>query len=272
MKQQIGDQEIMASSNQEKGKMLAKGFFPDKPMNTSNNTDTSNYPLPACNAHRIFKELIVRQMKCLHPYKAPGPDEIPNIVLTKCADILIDRLWYIYNAIMAKEIYYRPWKQFTTVVLRKPGKPRYDTPKAYWPIALLNTLGKLLTAVVAEQLTFYSEKHMLLPSTHFGGRPGRTTTDALHSLVYRIKDAWRKWQVVSVLFLDIKGTFPNAVNERLEHNLKKRGVPTKIVKFIHNLLEDRQTTLKFDDFTSDTGTLDNRIGQGDPLSMILYLF
>jgi hypothetical protein len=90
------------------------------------------------------------------------------------------------------------------VVLRKPGKPRYDMLKAYHPIALLNTMGKLLTAIIAELLTYYTEKHTLLPAMHFGGRPGRTTTDALHVLTYKIKDAWRKKQVVSVLFLDIE--------------------------------------------------------------------
>jgi hypothetical protein len=132
-------------------------------------------------------------------------------------------------------------------------------------------MGKVLTAIIAELLTFYTEKHALLPPMHFRGRPGRTTTDALHALTYRIKDAWRKKQVV-LLFLDIKGVFPNAVNERLLHNLKARRTPTKIVEFIHNLLRERFTTLKFDDFTSDRIALDNGIGQGDPLSMILYQY
>ena len=171
-----------------------------------------------------MQEQIRRQLKRLKPYKAPGPDGIPNIVLTRCPDLLVNRLWYIYNAILEKEIYYAPWKYFSTVVLRKPRKPCYDTPKAYHPIVLLNTLGKLMTAVVAEQLTYYTEKHALLPPTHFGGCQGKTTTDALHTLTYRIKDAWCKHQVVSVLFLDIEGAFPNAVNERLIHNLKKRTV------------------------------------------------
>ena len=91
-------------------------------------------------------------------------------------------------------------------------------------------------------------------------------------LTYKIKDAWRKHQVVSVLFLDIEGAFPNAVNERLVHNLRTRKVPTKIVKFIQNLLKERSTTLKFDDFVSERIALDNGIGQGDPLSMILYQY
>ena len=99
-------------------------------------------------------------------------------------------------------------------------------------------MGKLLMAIISEQLTYYMEKYSLLPSTYFGGRPGRTTTDALHTLLYKIKDAWRKRQVISVLFLNIEGTFPNTINERLIHNLKTRKVPTKLVKFIHNLLKE----------------------------------
>jgi hypothetical protein len=145
-------------------------------------------------------------------------------------------------------------------------------PKAYRLIALLNTLGKLLTAIIVEQLTYYTEKHALLPPLHFRGRPGRTTTDALHTLTYKIKDTWHKKQVVSVLFLDIKGAFPNAVHERLLHNLKTWKVPTKIAEFIHNMLKDCFTALKFDNYISDRIALDNGIGQGDPLSMALYQY
>ena len=147
---QVDGRESMASSNQDKSKMLAETFFPGKPTGADNIYEHYGYPTPICKTHRISREQIRRHLKCLKPYKAPGPDGIPNIVLMQCADLLMDRLWYIYNAILKKEIYYEPWKTFTTVVLRKPGKLCYDTPKVYRPIALLNTLGKLMTTAVAE--------------------------------------------------------------------------------------------------------------------------
>jgi len=117
---------------------------------------------------------------------------------------------------------YKPWKSFTTIILRKPGKPRYNIPKAYRPIALLNTMWKVLMAVIAEQLTHTAELHQLLPANHFGGRPGRTTTDAMHLLLTNIKTSWRTGKISAVLFLDIEGAFPNAVPSRLIHNLRKR--------------------------------------------------
>ena len=38
------------------------------------------------------------------------------------------------------------------------------------------------------------------------------------------------------------------------------------------MLANRRNHLKFDDYESDWFTLDNGIVQGDPLSMLLYLF
>lgn len=149
--------------------MLAKTFFPAKPTENAQDDNEQMYPNPVCKMDKITREQIRKHLRKLKPYKAPGPDNIPNIVLSKCADLLIDRLYHIYTAMLQLDIYYNPWRQFTTVVLRKPGKPRYDVPKAYRPIALLNTQAKLLLAIIVEQLMFYAEKYNLLPANHFGG-------------------------------------------------------------------------------------------------------
>jgi hypothetical protein len=210
-----------ASTNEDKSKILGKTFFPDKPP-VNIIVSPSKPPTPICKANPISRVQLRRALARLKPFKAPGPDGIPNIVLSKCADIIESRFWYILTAIFEKGWYYAPWKNFTTVVLRKPGKPKYNVPKAYRPIALLNTMGKVLTSIVTEQLTYYTEKFALLPPLHFGGQPACTTNDTIHYLVYKIKDVWRKKQVTSVLFLDIEGAFPNTVNEKLVKNLTKR--------------------------------------------------
>jgi len=209
------------NDNQEKASLFVQTFFPPPPENSSVPANFA-YPPPLPDPPPITTEQIERQIRRLSPYKAYGPDEIPNIVLQKCLDLIIDHLYRIYRAILKMGKYYDPWREFVTVVLRKPGKPSYETPKAYRPIALLSTLAKVLTAIVAEDISRLAEEHQLLPKTHFGGRPGRTTTDAIHYLVQRIKDAWRKGNVVSILFLDVEGAFPNAVTDHLLHNLKKR--------------------------------------------------
>lgn len=160
---------------------------------------------------------------------------------------------------MVKHVwYYDPWRISTTVVLRKPGKPRYDTPKAYRPIAVLNTLCKVLMAIMANLMMFYTKKHQLLPAAHFRGRPGRTTMDAVHLLVHKIKDMWHKQQVTAVLFLDIEGAFPNAVTNQLLHNMRKQKLAEATTEFAGVMLNGRSTVLWFDDHTSGTIKLEQR--------------
>jgi len=271
LKYKVGDTVATASANCEKGRVLAKNFFPTKPPSDEALVDHI-YPRACERVGKITTEQIRAQCKKLKPFKAPGPDGIPNVVLTKCADLIAGRLCHIYRAMLDKNLLYKPWKEFVTIVLRKPCKPSYDTPKAYRPIALLNTMWKVITAIIANHITYITEKHQLLPTNHFGGRPGRTTADAVHLLVAKIKNAWRAKKVTSVLFLDIEGAFPNADPERLIHNLRKREIPAKYAEFVRSMLENHVTTLKFDGFILDQIPIDNGIGQGDPLSMVLYQF
>ena len=157
------------------------------------------------------------------------------------------------------------------VVLHKPGKHNYILAKAYHPIALLNMTGKLLMVVIADQLYCLLERYQLLPSTHFGEWPGRSMTDSLHLLEYTVKHVWWNKRVVSILFLDIEGAFPNMVTNQLLHNMCKWCVPEHLVTFTEQLLWGRRTRLSFDGHLSNWIPITNGIGQGDPLSMVLYI-
>ena len=262
--------EVPVDDNEEKARTFVRTFFPLAPQ-LPMNQEQQEYPDPLPDPPPITQAQVRRHIARLSPYKVHGPDGIPNVILQKCVELLICRLTTIFRAMIELNIYYDPWREFTTIVLRKPGKPSYETPKAYRPIALICTMAKVLTSVVAENLSRIVEQHRLLPKNHFGGRPGRSTADAVHYLVDKIHTAWRTNMVVSVLFLDVEGAFPNAVTPRLIHNLKKRRIPTSIVNFVEQLLTNRKTRLKFDDYTSELMSITNGIGQGDPLSMLLYI-
>ncbi|KIK20052.1 hypothetical protein PISMIDRAFT_78282, partial [Pisolithus microcarpus 441] len=51
----------------------------------------------------------------------------------------------------------------------------------------------------------------------------------------------------------------------------KCKVPTTLVLFVERLLHGRHTKLKFDGYISDWIPINNGIGQGDPISMLLYI-
>jgi hypothetical protein len=158
LKHRVGDDEVTASTNEEKSIALAKCFFPIKPPEPGVRAE-EKFPKACKGVGSITREQIHEQLRKMKPFKAPGPDGIPNIVLSRCADIISDRLFFIYEAMLEKGLFYSPWKVSTTVVLQKPGKPHYDVPKAYRPIVLLNTMWKVLAAIVANHITHLTEKH-----------------------------------------------------------------------------------------------------------------
>ena len=158
-------------SNEEKSAVLCCMFFPTKPTR-SLVPDDAEYPDHVAYSFRQSMAQLRRCVARLTPHKVPGEDGIPNIVLKELLELIAEHLLSIYKATFTLWVYSNCWKIWDTIVLRKPGKPRYDIPKAYRPIALMNTMGKLLSAMVVEDLVYMCEKYALLPSNHFGGRPG----------------------------------------------------------------------------------------------------
>src|SRR5882672_1606290 len=191
-------------TNEEKSEVLVRLMFPRKLVGEVAPCQY-DYPSSLLRGGEIMSSQVSWHIMKLSPYKAAGPDEIPNIVLKKCVDSLTPYLLQIFRSVLKLKVYIDGWCEVITCMLRKPGKPRYNVPKAYRPIVLLNTTAKLLMSIVAEEVSHLTEKHQLLPVTHFGGRPGCTTTDSLHLLTDIIKVAWRHKQVASVLFLDVEG-------------------------------------------------------------------
>lgn len=61
------------------------------------------------------------------------------------------------------------FKHSTTVVIPKPGKPSYRETKAYRPIALMNTVDKILDSIIARRLQYYAEHYHLLLRNHTRG-------------------------------------------------------------------------------------------------------
>ena len=65
------------------------------------------------------------------------------------------------------------------IILKKPQKPDYSEPKAYRPIALLDTLGKALEAVISTRIREYAEANRFLLEEQIGARKGRSVETAL---------------------------------------------------------------------------------------------
>lgn len=138
----------------------------------------------------ITQHEILQTIKRLSSKKEPRPDQIPNEVLKAIACEICSYLEQIFNDSLKLGHYPTHFKESIIVILRKHGANRdYTNPKSYRPISLLNTLGKIMEAILATRISYMATRHNLLPKTHFGGRCGSCIETAIHNLLEKIYTA-----------------------------------------------------------------------------------
>lgn len=257
--------------NEQKADMFHRAFFYKAPEKEREEEEEER-PEPAFEWQPITDKEIYMAIAKLKPYKALGLSGIPNIVLMKTKYMIMPYLGPIFRATFKLSVYPKRWKVFKMVVVQKPERDDYSDPNSYWPIALLDTIAKVLSLCVKSKLAYWVEKRGMLLKYQFGGRPGRSTMDSLHMLVSFIKDAWRKEKEVAVIFMDVKGTFLNTIPRILVKDMRRRRMPEEVVKWFEQKLEGRKTVIAFDDFTSCMIPVESRLDQGCNTSGLCYNF
>ena len=89
---------------------------------------------------------------------------------------------------MCLELGYWPshFKTLTTIVILKPNKLSYDSPKSFRPIILLNTLGKLIEKVIGNRLQFHTISNNFIYQSQLGSLKFKFTSDVGIVLTYFI--------------------------------------------------------------------------------------
>ncbi|KAF5265373.1 hypothetical protein FOXYS1_3819 [Fusarium oxysporum] len=165
------------------------------------------------------------------------------------------------------------WRSAKIIPLKKPGKDDYKVAKAWRPISLLSTLGKILEAVIADRISYAVETFGLLPTNHFGGRKQRSAEQALLLLQEHIYKAWRNRKVLSLISFDEKGAYNGVFKDRLLQRLEARGIPKGLVKWIDAFCSNRSATIVVNGYTSERRDLPQAgLPQGSPLSPVLFHF
>jgi ribonuclease HI len=260
-----------AATNSQKTDTLTHTFFPQPPPADLSDIPGAIYPDSVPTKLIITGTQVKRAIEKLAPNKAPGPDEIPNHVLKRCLSILQPHILELAQQSFHSGHFPQLFKDTTTLVLRKPNKPNYTKPNAYRPIALENTIGKVLESIMTEHISYLCETFNLLPKNHFGGRPGRSTEDAMLILSENIHQAWKKGKIFSAILMDVSGAFNNVHHERLLHNMRKRRIPKEVTQWIASFLSNRTTRMRFNGITTTSIPTPTGIPQGSPLSPILYI-
>ncbi|KAI1002560.1 hypothetical protein K3495_g5636 [Podosphaera aphanis] len=244
---------------------MAEHFYPQPVVADTADIVGTSYPEELEGISSVIPHVEVEETLGKPPSdKAPGPDGIPNRLLKECKITFGKDLAELFNACLSLGYHPKDFKESITIVLRKPQKPRYDTPKSYRPIALLNIMDKLLENLVANRISKAAEDFNLLPEEQMGARPKRSTISATELLTKQIHTIWGKdkRQVASLLSQDISGAFDNVSHKRLVHNLREKGIPRWISRFVELFLKERTELIVLGTFKGNQIPTNTGIPQG----------
>ena len=136
----------------------------------------------------------------------------------------------------------------TTIIIPKPNKALYDSPKMFRPIVLLNILGKHIEKVIGDRLQFHTISNNFIHQSQLGGLKFKSTSDAGITLTYFICMGWVRNLATSTLVFDISQFFPLLNHQLLTLILGKVGFDPKVVKFFSNYLISRKTQYFWNSF------------------------
>ena len=137
-------------------------FFPES--QPANLTDTHNYNYP--ELIKDIPTIAAAELKeaVFNPAldKVPGSDGISHHILWLLYEDTAGYLHNLFNVCLQQGHHSHYFRVATMIALHKPAKPDYKEPKAWHPIASLNTLGKVLEAIIAWKIHHITEHYNLL--------------------------------------------------------------------------------------------------------------
>ena len=208
--------------------------------------------------------------KCIDS-SVPGPDKMSQRhqkLIIKNNDCL-SKIINIADACINLGHWPKYFKISTTVVIPKPNKISYNNPKAFHPIVLLNTLGKLVEKVIAERLQFIVISNNFIHPSQLSSLKFKSTNNAGIVLTHIIHSGWTKGRTTSTLAFDISQFFPSLNHRLLVLILEKVGLDTKVTNFFANYLIQRSTKYLWNNLSSPSFKVNVGVGQGSVLSPIL---
>lgn len=166
---------------------------------------------------------------------APGPDHIPPEAVRAVAEIAPRAVLSIMNHLLERQEFPAVWKEATVVLIRK--KIPQNSPPAYRPICLLNSLGKLYEKLIKGRLESQIEENGGFNDRQFGFRKGRSAIHAVNTLADRVRNTKAKW--VAMVALDIKNAFNSVSWGLIIAELRHRKISDYLVNTIDSYFCNR---------------------------------
>lgn len=224
---------------------------------------------PNMDAELLDTAELTEVIGSLRPFKAPGNDNMPNILLKQLSPGAIGAICNIYNACLSLNYWPASFKLAKITPIPKPGKDKGHA-ENYRPISLLNNLGKLFEKVIHRRIMSFVTENDILNAEQFGFRPQHSTSHQVLRVTNHIKRNRSQKKSTGMVLFDIEKAFDSVWHDGLTFKLAKKNFPPYLVRMVREFMADRNFEVHVFGSRSTPRPIPAGVPQGSILSPILY--
>nr|CAI5829594.1 unnamed protein product [Callosobruchus analis] len=260
----------IASTPKEKADTLGKLFAANSTVDFQGSSPTTIFNVSSRMAEVKFQQRDVKKiLQNPNTNKASGPDQIPAIVLKRCAIELTPILCKLFRISYEQGVFPSFWKIGCVQPIPKKGKKA--DPNNYRPVDLLSIMSKVMETVINTQLLKYLHNNNIKHDRQYGIRKHRSTGD-LHAYVTHMWNrAIENNGESRVVALDISKAFDRVWHEGLLAKLAAYGLTTGLRQWLNSFQNDQSLFVVVKGCSSDVFPINAGVPQGSVLSPTLFL-
>jgi hypothetical protein len=163
-------------------------------------------------------------------------------------------------------------KKAVIIPLLKDGKdPRQR--ESYRPVSLTPVMVKVMEKMVVSRLNHWMEENEVVNPWQSGFRRGRSTEDQVIRLCQEVQDGFedKPHSRTLAIALDCSKAYDRVWKTKLVRRMMDENVPTALVRWLKDFLEDRKACVRYGNVRSGWRRLQEGLPQGAVCSPILFL-
>ena len=173
-----------------------------------------------------------------------GTDCISSKLVKSQSYLLIQILTHIFNMCIQQNIYPNNLKTIKIILVIKPDMDITD-PLSFCYINLSNIFAKIFDRILYAQMMTFFEENKIFPSSHIGGLPGMSTSDAIELIHDKLSKSNSQNVPSCFISIDQKSAFTMIQHSVLLKKLEHISFSFKSLSLMKDYLAERKQMTYF---------------------------